>query len=414
MSDNEEHLSVSETNLRREDRQVAYAYTRVSSPQQDLNGDLEGQIVRLADNARTRHWVSNRYYADRAVSLWQSKTQIPDQQVALEQLQKDILNEENCRKFIYGVDVSRFARNRHKGDEFFLWAMKHGIAIRTLTAEYFPDEISRSAWRDDCILAEEFVQQLSINSTNVQARTQISGRKKWGFQNQDGERTIVPNKGSVVREIYDLVADGASLAELTSHLEKSGQYNHRSPSPKRYRDKVLDILHEPWFAGAIEHRDTAGQRLLEPATWVGVVSIDEFIKMQFWFPRRVLLQRGEFYLDGRVKCSACRNSLKPAKTNYSWRFYEKQRYVLSNYVCRGDGCRPLSVYDARKLHYAAKRLLETWEQVSGDTGYYQRWANSGVLEQKAILKEAFGGKHFYADQKRLIVRFRGETYDFPL
>jgi len=241
MSDERVQLSTREANLRRSERSIAYSYVRVSSAQQDLRGETEGQIQTLAEYAQRGRIIADKYYADRAVSLWEGNGQIPGEQKALKQLQDDILKEPNPRKFIFATKVSRFARNRKKGKLFFDWVMKNGITIQVLDEIFTPDELSASNWFDLCVEAEEEDQTLSKNAQEAHQRlretSQLSGRLPWGFENYQGERRIKQDAVALVQSLYEEVRKGESIEEVSRNHSPSPQMKtsgaYRSAQKKR-------------------------------------------------------------------------------------------------------------------------------------------------------------------------------------
>ena len=178
-----------QSNSIRANRLTAYIYTRVSTPQQDLDGNIEKQLWHLAGVAKTSGIAIHRYYADRAVNIWGgNQHRSVGHQEALEQLKVDIVADPNPNKFIWVTAVDRIARNRDRGKEFFDWAMKNQISIYADDLPYDPTDVGASSWFDACVLAEQFGDRLSTNATQQHLESRISGRKKWGFRNVSGNR----------------------------------------------------------------------------------------------------------------------------------------------------------------------------------------------------------------------------------
>ena len=406
MSDEQVQLSTREANLRRSERSIAYSYVRVSSAQQDLRGEAEGQIQTLSEYAQRGQIIADKYYADRAVSLWEGNGRIPGEQEALKQLQEDILKEPNPRKFIFATKVCRFARNRKKGKLFFDWAMKNGVTIQVLDEIFTPDELSASNWFDMCVEAEEEDQRLSKNAQEAHQRlretSQLSGRTPWGFENYQGERRIKQDAVALVQSLYEEVRKGASIEEVSRNLSPSPQMKTSSAYRSAQKKKVREILHNPAFAGFYETPVSTGAIRLDQAPWEPAVSPHDFFQMQLLLPRRVVgYKRDRFYLDGRVNCQFCRKPLKPASTEFLWTQMHKLKFVRQAYVCREDGCRPANVYDADTLHYSVKRILETWGRDTNQPDFYENWENSTRVEQKEIIKRTFR-RNFIATYEGLV------------
>jgi DNA invertase Pin-like site-specific DNA recombinase len=390
-----------QSNSIRANRLTAYIYTRVSTPQQDLDGNIEKQLWRLAGVAKTSRIVIHRYYADRAVNIWEGNPhRSVGHQEALEQLKVDIVADPNPNKFIWVTAVDRIARNRDRGKEFFDWAMKNQISIYADDLLYDPTGVGASSWFDACVLAEQFGDRLSVDATEQHQESRISGRKKWGFRNVSGNRLMKVEAKAVVNELFQMALRGATVGELALHFGKSPAWGEQNSSPARLRSKVRQILHDPNYAGYepiygdTEHRQVIR---LEPAHYEGAVSIRDFLEVQLLIPKKVVANSQEFYLAGRVNCGSCGKTLVAVRVDFRGYDYDQLKLVKSAYACPSGGCRPSQLYEAQSLHYEVKRLLTAWEQRNQDKGFYARWEASSRQEQKEIIKNTISrGRHLVA------------------
>ncbi len=392
---NEPTMSDAEANRLRANRLIAFSYVRVSSSPQDYDGHVEGQIVEIATWAKLLHVVADRFYADRAVSLWQRGSRHRDgAQVALRQLQQDIVRERDGRAIIVGVDVSRFARNRDKGREFFEWVMEHGFTVYTLDEVFTPDELSASNWFDRCVEAEEEIIRNSASADRQHREREAvfaqTGRPSWGFASTGITRHIREAHGQLVERLYSEFFKGATLTQLAQTLADSGLWHARDDSPARRKKKVKQLLQEPNFAGLQKFPRVGGVRRLGPTTYPGVVSYQDFFLMQQLVPHRVLgSRRQRFYMLGRVNCEQCRKPLVPADINYLRQDGQHEKFVKHAYVCPEGGCHPPRVYDADLMHLTLKMRLQEHEYRSGDKGFYTRWMNASRTEQRSMLRDNF-------------------------
>jgi len=382
-----------EVTLSPSEREITYFYLRVSSRQQDLEGNIEFQLAVLAHEASIFAFTARRFYADRGVSLWEGNPNRPvGRQEALEALKSDVENDHSTNKSVWATEVSRFARNRQKGREFYQWAQKNNVRIRIYQEEYGPSEADEMRWYEACLRAEEEVANLSYRAIQQHENSDNSGRRKWGFDFGPEGWFIKPQHGQLVAELFQMARKGATVTELAEKLQVSGLYEHRSPTAQRFRNKVREILHDPEFAGyEVFHGDLNHPHYirLEPSTTVPVVSRDVFFDVQLLLPKLRRDSRLEFFLADRVICGVCRKKLIIAETNFYWisRSYDRPKFVRRAYVCPEGPCRPSQIYNADDLHVAAKHLLLRWEHVRNDKGLYERWENANPTEKQAIIKQ---------------------------
>ena len=341
--------------------------------------------------ARFSQTVICRFYADRAVNIWAGNpARAVGQQVALEQLKSDIVKDTNPEKFIWVTSVSRIARNRKKGREFFEWAMANGIPIWVEGEIFEPTKLDASTWFDACVVAEEFGDRLSAQATQQHEDSTISGRKKWGFENVGRQRVMKPAARELVAQLFAMALKGATFDELGAEIGRSRAWGERNSSQARLKAKARKIIHDPNYAGYepiygnLLHRQTIR---LERANYDGAVSIRDFLQVQLLLPKKVVNGAEEFYLAGRVNCHLCRRTLVPVATDFRGNSYEQLKLVKTAYACPTSGCRPSCLYDAEKLHYEAKLLLQEWERVQSDKGFYERWEGASREQQRQTIKD---------------------------
>lgn len=392
---NRDELPDGEVQRFRANRYLAYSYTRVSTPRQDWDGGIENQIARIAEWAEESYIIADRFYADRARHVWNGNPLDPvDDQVALRQLQDDFLRETNPRKMLVATSVSRFSRDRHLGDLFFQWVMKHDFKIFIIDdGWYLPTEEHRSTWFDKCVEAEEQSALRSRNAYAQQEQRRVRGEQtatyRWGFDRVDGGLRLNRQKGEVVRGLYELVWKGAKINDLIAYLDNSGQWRPRKPSREKTSKKVHDLLHEPVFAGLQLLPRLNGHWRLAPVDSGSVVSYEEYFQMQLIWAKRVSRHDSFFYLLDKVNCEVCRKPLRAARVDYRKFDGEEAKFVSAAYVCRTSGCRPARVYDADLMHLTLKMRLQEHEYRSGDKGFYTRWMNASRTEQRSMLRDNF-------------------------
>jgi DNA invertase Pin-like site-specific DNA recombinase len=392
VGDDGDEFTNEEVETRREARWVAYSYVRVSTPEQDLHGDIETQVLTLATYARSAQIVAHRFYADRAVRITLGAARPPEEQPALLRLQEEILKEGIRHRFIWATDVDRIIRDRKKGKAFFEWAVQHQIPIRILDEEFPLDKLGASRWFDECVVAEELGRSYRPRASAAvqqsrEAGSPIGSAGKWHRYNS-GRLELKPGVGDLVTNLAKMAMSGRSIQDLGEFLRESRLWKGGQPSLKQHQSQVRKMLKNPKFAGFVVHPIRMGGFNLYPSNIEPAISVADFFHLQMIFPHRVgrLQHRNDFYLLGIVNCSVCSKTLKPASAYYSLREPTIEKFVRRGYVCPENGCRPAQVYNADVLHLQVKILLETWESVSGDTGFYERWENASRSDQIDIMK----------------------------
>ena len=227
----------------------AVIYARYSSHNQ-REESIEGQLRKCREFADRNGLTVIEEYCDRAIS---GKT---DERYEFQRMMKD--SEKGHFQAIIMYTLDRFARNRYDSATYKARLKKNGvklyyteqsiseepegILLESLLegmAEYYSENLSRGVKRG---LKENALKCMATNATPLGYKT-----------NEEKKFEIDPVTAPIVREIFDLYANGKSIRQVVNILNEKG---YRTSRGKPFRIGSLDtILVNKKYIGVYEYLD---------------------------------------------------------------------------------------------------------------------------------------------------------------
>lgn len=223
----------------------AVIYARYSSHNQ-REESIEGQLRECHDFALRNDFRIVEEYCDRAIS---GKT---DNRAAFQKLIKDSEKGHFSAVILYTLD--RFARNRYDSAMYKAKLRKNGVKIY-YAKQTIPDEPEGIILES---VLEGFAEYYSANlSRNIQrgmyenamaCKSNGSGLALGYKVGEDGRFEIDPFGAKAVQEIYQMYADGKSIADIVRYCNAKGyrtvkgsEFNHNSLSRILRNDKYIGV-----------------------------------------------------------------------------------------------------------------------------------------------------------------------------
>ena len=257
---------------KKKDGEMAVVYARFSSSKQQETS-IEGQLAAARKYAADKGYTVIREYCDRA------KTGTNDNREAFQKMLHDCAKKQFSVIIVWKVD--RFGRNREEITFNKYRAKKHGVRV-----EYVAENISDGP--EGVILEsvlEGMAEYFSIQlSQNVQ-RGLLEAAKKhhvpgggaisYGYRAApDKTYEIEPKEAPIVKEIFDMYANGKTEFEIIRYLNSMGIKTKRGSEFKK--NSLIKMLKNERYIGTYIYKDIIREENVIPQ----IIDKDVFRKVQ--------------------------------------------------------------------------------------------------------------------------------------
>ena len=277
----------------------AVVYARYSSHNQ-REESIEGQLRKCREYADQHGFTIIEEYCDRAIS---GKT---DERYEFQRMIKD--SEKGRFQVVIMYTIDRFARNRYDAAMYKAKLRKNGVklyyteqsisdepegiileSVLEGMAEYYSENLSRGVRRG---LRENALKALATNAAPLGYI--INNEKKF---------EIDPVTAPIIKEIFDLYANGKSIRQVVNILNEKG---YRTTKGKPFRIGSLDtILVNKKYMGIYEYKDV----IIEDGV-PAIIDKEVFEKVQMMLKKNKRqsgkMKNPEAYLlTGKLFCGEC-------------------------------------------------------------------------------------------------------------
>jgi len=255
-------------------------YTRVSTEDQAKEGfSLEAQRERLAAYCVARDWpVAGQYVDDGHTGrnirrpAYQRMMAERDQWDAILVIKMDRIHR-NARNFMEMMD------NLGEWGKDFVSATE-SLDTSTAMGRFVMDIIQRIAQLESEQIGERVYMGMSQKAKTGPGI--LGFHSPLGYELADGRLMIKEEEASIVREIFDLCADGRTLEEIAAGLNEEGHRTKRNTAWTAL--KAYRILHNPIYAGFLRWDGFLRKAEHEP-----IVAVESFNEAQERLRSRALV-----------------------------------------------------------------------------------------------------------------------------
>ena len=280
----------------------AVVYARYSSHSQGEQS-IEGQIAAARTYAAARGYTIVHEYIDRAM------TGRNDNRDEFQQMLSDCAKKQFQVIIVWKVD--RFGRNREEITFNKHRARKHGVRVEYV-AETMPDGpegvILESVLEG---MAEYYSLQLSqnIKRGNREAAKKgqfTGGRVPLGYKLSPEHKFVIdPDSAPIVRRIYSMYAEGWTITEIISQLNKEGL--HTSQGKPFTKNSLRTVLKNEKYIGIYDFK--GGEIRMEDAV-PAIVDKDTYYKVQKLLSVNqrapaARWSRADYLLTDKLFCGSC-------------------------------------------------------------------------------------------------------------
>lgn len=369
----------------------AVVYARYSSHNQ-REESIEGQLRKCREYADQHGFTIIEEYCDRAIS---GKT---DERYEFQRMIKD--SEKGRFQAVIMYTIDRFARNRYDAATYKAKLRKNGVkmyyteqsisdepegiileSVLEGMAEYYSENLSRGVRRG---LMENALKGMTTGSHPMGYR--VNSEKKF---------EIDPVTAPIVREIFDLYANGKSMRQVVDILNEKG-YLTTKGKPFRIGSLGTILVNEKYI-GRYKYRDIVIEDGIPP-----IVDKEVFDKVQMMLKKNKRqsgkMKNPEAYLlTGKLFCGKCGEQLTgesgTSKTGRIYNYYKcfgrKRTKVCDKAVERKEWIEKLVVEETIKqilkpdvIKQISKVVVDIADREFNDTSRIEGLQN----ELKSVLK----------------------------
>lgn len=225
------------------------AYCRVSTDSDEQLDSYEAQLAYYTDAiAKNPKWRFAGIYADEGITGTQANKR-PNFQKMIRDCEKGKID------FILTKSVARFARNTVDSLKYVRKLKAMGIGV------FFEEQALDSMKSENEMFLGLYSVMAQVESENISANVRwgIQQRMKSGTfafrytilgyrRGENGEPEIIPEEAEVVRKIFNMYLEGASLDQIKSYLETNGIKTKKGKSVWS-KQIIQDMLCNERFAG---------------------------------------------------------------------------------------------------------------------------------------------------------------------
>ena len=371
------------------------AYCRVSTDDEDQLNSYNAQVAYYREKiTQNPKWRFVDIYADEGITGTMANKR--------ENFMRMIAD---CKKgkidLILTKSVSRYARNVVDSLKYIRILKAMGIGI------FFEEQNINS-------LTEESETYIGIYSVIAQSESEnISANVSWGIhkrmQNgtyacrlnllgyrrskETGEPYIVPEEAEIVRKIFGMYLDGASVVQIKEYLEENG-IRTRKGKTVWSRDTIYGMLHNEKYVGDVLYQKTyrtdpiskrvvvnhgEREKYLVSNNHPAIIDRDMFVRVQTEIARRACIRKtsdktttelgkysGKYALSEILVCGVCGSPYK--RKTWTQKGSEKRIYwrCLSRIEHGKKFCKKSKGIEEKRLHEAICRALKRGIEESGE------------------------------------------------
>ena len=253
-----------------EEKKVAI-YARVSTEDQAKEGfSLASQLEKLRSYCKARGWKIVGEYIDDGYSGRDTR------RPAYQKMMREI----NSWDVLLVMKMDRIHRNsknfmlmmeelRKKNKEFV--SMTESLDTSTAMGRFVMDIIQRIAQLESEQIGERVYD--GMRQKAKQGVGMLGSPPPYGYEYRDGNLIMIEKEAEIVKKMYEMYGNGASLKEIVEWLNDNGI---KTKKGGRWTKKtVARILSNPVYCGYIEWED-----ILFKGRHVPLVSVEEFNEVQ--------------------------------------------------------------------------------------------------------------------------------------
>ncbi len=241
----------------------AVFYARVSTEEEEQLNAIEKQIEENREVIRSKGWILVDEYIDKGITGTQAKKRNEYLRM-LDDIKKDKFD------LIVVKDQSRLQRNTMDWYIFLNDIVQNQKKLYLYLENTFFDPKDKFIFGIKAMMAEEYSRDLSKKGNAAKKRRQEKGKpiitnRTWGFKNINGEIVIDDNEAQMVRQIYQLFADGFGGRVVARVLRESGIRNRNGKTLSE--NTIREIVKNPLYKGIAvmnkEHFDFEAKRTIK-------------------------------------------------------------------------------------------------------------------------------------------------------
>jgi len=300
----------------------AVFYARVSTEEEEQLNAIGKQIEENREVIKAKGWILVDEYIDKGITGTQAKKRNEYLRM-LEDIKKDKFD------IIVVKDQSRLQRNTMDWYIFLNDIVQNQKKLYLYLENTFFDPKDKFIFGIKAMMAEEYSRDLSKKGNAAKKRRQEKGKpiitnRTWGFKNINGEILIDDDEASMVRQIYQLFADGFGGRVVARILRESGIRNRNGKTLSE--NTIREIVKNPLYKGIVvmnkEHFDFEAKRTIKnpESEWIyreGIVP--QIIEGDLWDKankqinsrktvdrtHNVGINKGNNLLSSKIICGEC-------------------------------------------------------------------------------------------------------------
>lgn len=247
----------------RERKLRAVFYARVSTEEEEQLNAIEKQIEENQEIIKAKGWVLIDEYIDKGITGTQVKKRNEYLRM-LDDIKKDKFD------IIVVKDQSRLQRNTMDWYIFLNEIVQNQKKLYLYLENTFFDPKDKFIFGIKAMMAEEYSRDLSKKGNAATKRRQEKGKpiitnRTWGFKNINGEISIDEKEVQMIKQIYQLFADGYGGRVVARILRESGIRNRNGKTLSE--NTIRDIVKNPLYKGIVvmnkEHFDFEAKRIIK-------------------------------------------------------------------------------------------------------------------------------------------------------
>ena len=306
----------------REKELRAVFYARVSTEEEEQLNAIEKQIEENRDVIKAKGWILVDEYIDKGITGTQAKKRNEYLRM-LDEIKKDKFD------IIVVKDQSRLQRNTMDWYIFLNELVQNQKKLYLYLENTYFDPKDKFIFGIKAMMAEEYSRDLSKKGNAATRRRQEKGKpiitnRTWGFKNMNGEISIDEEEAQMVRQIYQLFAEGYGGRVVARILRESGIRNRNGKTLSE--NTIRDIVKNPLYKGIVvmnkEHFDFEAKKIIKnpESEWIyreGVVP--QMIDTDLWEranqqiqnrktidrTHNVGINKGNSILSSKIICGEC-------------------------------------------------------------------------------------------------------------
>lgn len=349
----------------------AAIYARYSAGPRQTDLSIEGQEKTCKKYIKEKGYRFTAIYTDRHIS---GKTdRRPDFHRMIDDAKAGLFDV----LVVYSLD--RFSRNEYDTAIYKLELKKAGVSVES-ASENIPEG-------PEGLLMEKILEGLAVYysaelskkidrgmTTKAEKGLPVGGHTPFGYALKNGEYRIDPPKAQALKQVFELYGSGATLAECSRALARSG-FTTKTGKPFT-SEMIKRMFSNKKYIGYYRYKDIEIEGAMPK-----IVDEDLFYMIQPKLKRgRKIKPKGEFALTGKLICGKCETFMSgtsgTSKTGETYHYYRcpgkdrknVPRDQLEHLVAR----RVMEVFsDPQELDSLADKLFAYQQDQNAAQGEYE-------------------------------------------